>query len=76
MAASAGTTTTGTSSAEASPLPSRTEGTGENAAAAGISLTAVLLGVIVLTVIAAWLVSRSRRPPPAPPRPDTPFGNP
>lgn len=60
----------------ASPLPTQTEGTVENAAAAGISLTAVLIGVVLLTVLAAWLVSRSRRTPPAPRRPDRPFGNP
>jgi len=75
MSASAGTSSTGTSSG-ASPLPTQTEGTVENAAAAGISLTAVLIGVIVLTVIVAWLVSRSRRTPPAPPHPGRPYANP
>lgn len=75
MSASDGTPSTGSSSA-ASPLPTQTEGTVENAAAAGISLTAVLIGVIVLTVVVAWLVSRSRRRPPAPPHLDRPFANP
>lgn len=65
-----------TSTAEATPLPTQTEGTVENATATGITLAAVMIGIVLLTVVVAWLVSRSRRRPPAPPHPGRPFANP
>lgn len=64
------------STTEATPVPTQTEGTVENAAAAGISLTVVMLGIVLLTVLVAWAVSRSRRRPPAPPHEGRPFANP
>jgi hypothetical protein len=65
-----------TSTTEATPLPTQTEGTTESAAAAGISLAAVMVGIVLLTVVVAWLVSRSRRRAPAAAHPDRPFANP
>lgn len=69
--------TRGPSGSQSVPSVTQTQGTADNAAAAGISLAAVLLGVVLLAVVVGWAVGRNRRrQPPAPPHEGRPFANP
>ena len=65
-----------TTYAAAEPTPTQTQGAVENAVATGITLTAVLLGIVLLVVIVAVMARFKGRRAPAARHTDRPFANP